>query len=309
MMLVVVALGGNALLKRGEAMTAEAQWRNVAVAADVIAELAKDHQIVVTHGNGPQVGLLAEQGAETSATRFPLDVVGAESQGMVGYVIELELAARLPSRKVATLLTQVVVAADDPAFSKPDKPIGRSYSDADTHRLGALHGWTFVRDGAGFRRAVASPVPRHIREIDTIRILVDAGVVVICAGGGGVPVAIDRQTGAVLGVEAVVDKDRSAALLASTLGADALLILTDVSAAYTDWGTPSARAIRHATPIGLSRYTFAPGSMGPKVEAACRFVTDTGRAAHIGALSDAVAILNGKAGTHVSPAGDELSWY
>jgi carbamate kinase len=290
-------------------MTAEAQRRNVALAADVIANLARDHDVVVTHGNGPQVGLLAEQGAEASAAQFPLDVVGAESQGMIGYVIELELAARLPSRKVATLVTQVVVDADDPAFRKPQKPIGRAYSDADMRRLSRLHNWPFVRDGAGFRRAVASPVPRNIREIDTIRILVDAGVIVTCAGGGGVPVTIDHRTGAVLGVEAVVDKDRSAALLASNIRADTLLILTDVDAAYTDWGTPSARAIRRASPVGLSRYAFEAGTMAPKIEAACRFVSDTGGIAHIGALSDAVAVLNGHAGTHVSLTGAELEWY
>jgi carbamate kinase len=238
-----------------------------------------------------------------------LDVVGAESQGMIGYAIELELSARLRPRKIATLLTQVVVDADDPAFGNPQKPIGRIYSDIDMRRLGALHGWTFVRDGVGFRRAVASPAPRHIREIETIRILVDAGVIVICAGGGGVPVAIDRHTGAVVGVEAVVDKDRSAALLASDLHAAALLILTDVAAAYTDWGTPSARAIRHATPAGLGRYAFEAGSMGPKIEAASRFVSESGGTAHIGALADAVSILNGRAGTHLSLTGAEIEWY
>ena len=290
-------------------MTAETQRRNIAIAADVIADLAKDHDIVVTHGNGPQVGLLAEQGLGASATRFPLDVVGAESQGMIGYAIELELSARLTSRKIATLLTQVLVDADDPAFANPQKPIGRIYSEIDMLRLSALHGWTFVRDGEGFRRAVASPVPQHIREIETIRILVDAAIVVICAGGGGVPVAMDRHTGAVVGVEAVVDKDRSAALLASNLHAAALLILTDVANAYTDWGTPSARAIRYATPAGLSRYTFEAGSMGPKIEAACRFVSESGGTAYIGALADAVSILNGWAGTHISLIGPELEWY
>jgi carbamate kinase len=307
-MLVVVALGGNALLKRGEAMTAETQRRNVALAANVIADLAKDHDIVVTHGNGPQVGLLAE-GAEASGTRFPLDVVGAESQGMIGYAIELELSARLRPHKIATLLTQVVVDADDPAFGDPQKPIGRIYPDADRRRLSTLHGWTFVRDGGGFRRVVASPVPQHIRELETIRILVDAGVVVICAGGGGVPVVIDRLTGAVRGVEAVVDKDRTAALLASNLHAAALLILTDVAAADTDWGTPSARAIRQATPAGLSRYAFEAGSMGPKIEAACRFASESGGVAHIGALGDAVSILQDRAGTHISLTGAELEWY
>jgi carbamate kinase len=309
-MFVVVALGGNALLQRGESMTPEAQKRNVTLAAEVIAELAKDHRLVVTHGNGPQVGLLAEQGMQIAGeSRFPLDVIGAESQGMIGYVIERELSARLPSRKIATLLTQVVVDAADPAFSKADKPIGRTFPEADMRRLSASHGWSFVREGEGFRRAVPSPLPCQIREIDTIRILVDAGVIVICAGGGGVPVVIDSHSGGIIGVEAVVDKDWSAALLATELGADTLLILTDVAAAYTDWGTPSARAIRHATPLGLSRHRFMPGSMGPKIEAACQFASATGGTAHIGALAQAVALLREEAGTHIGLGGDELSWY
>jgi carbamate kinase len=271
---------------------------------------AQDHRLVVTHGNGPQVGLLAEQtvgiGGEAG---FPLDVVGAESQGMIGYVIERELSARLPSRKIATLLTQVVIDPADPAFASPDKPIGRAYREAEIGKLTAACGWIFVRNGAGFRRAVPSPAPLHIREIDTIRILVDAGVIVICAGGGGVPVVVDRHSGAIFGVEAVVDKDRSAALLATQLRSGTLLILTDVDAAYTDWGTPSARAIRHATPLGLSRHRFMPGSMGPKIEAACQFVSATGGTAAIGALAEAVAVLKGEAGTHIDLEGDDIRWY
>jgi carbamate kinase len=308
-MFVVIALGGNALLRRGEVMSPEAQRRNIATAAVAIASIAEDHRLVVTHGNGPQIGLLAEPSADKVGTMFPLDVLGAESQGMIGYEIEIELCARLPGRETATLLTQVVVDPGDPAFHNPSKPIGRIYAESDARRLKTELGWTFVADGTGFRRAVPSPAPRHIREINAIRMLVDAGVVVICAGGGGVPVAIDPSSGAIAGVEAVVDKDRSAALLASELKADALLILTDVAAVYTDWGRPSARAIRRATPAGLGRYRFATGSMGPKVEAACDFVATTGKFAAIGALSEARAMLRGEAGTYISAKGPELTWY
>jgi carbamate kinase len=291
-------------------MSPEAQRRNVAVAADAISEIAKEHRVAVTHGNGPQIGLLAEQpAANTDQAQFPLDILGAESQGMIGYVVESELAARLPGREIATLLTQVVVDASDPAFRNPSKPIGRIYPESEARRLKNEFGWMFVADGAGYRRAVPSPLPLHIREINAIRMLVDTGVLVICAGGGGVPVAIDQRSGAIAGVEAVVDKDRSAALLASELRADALLILTDVSAVYTDWGRPTARAIRRATPTGLARYRFAAGSMGPKVEAACAFVEATGKFASIGALSDASAMLRGEAGTCVSASGLDIAWY
>jgi carbamate kinase len=299
-MLVVVALGGNALLKRGEPVSADVQRRNVRVAAEAIAALAKEHKVVVTHGNGPQVGLLALQAASFGkSAHFPLDVLGAESEGMIGYVIEQELGRCLPGREIATLLTQVVVDARDPAFKTPTKPVGPLYDKAEAVRLGKTYGWPIAADGAGFRRVVPSPKPLRIRELATIRLLVEAGVTVICAGGGGIPVIVTEQ-GAVMGVEAVIDKDLSASLLARELHADALLILTDVVAVYSGWGTPGQHAIRKTTPGALAREKFAPGSMGPKVEAACGFVKATGGIAAIGALADAPLILRGAAGTIVS---------
>jgi carbamate kinase len=296
-MRVVIALGGNALLKRGEPLDYDAQRRNVRQATRAIAEVARDHSVVVTHGNGPQVGLLALQAAAyTEVPPYPLDVLGAESEGMIGYLIEQELMEALPGRSVATLLTQVEVDPDDPAFRQPTKPIGPLYDDAAAERLGREKGWPMCRDGAGFRRAVASPRPLRILEIGTLRLLVEAGVLVVCAGGGGIPVRID-DAGSVHGVEAVIDKDRTAALLAVALGADALLLLTDVDAVYADWQGAKARPIRNATPASLRTMTFDAGSMGPKVDAACGFVEASGRMAGIGALSDAATILRGERGT------------
>jgi carbamate kinase len=309
-MLVAIALGGNALLRRGEPMTPLAQRRNVSIAADAIANIAKVHRLVVTHGTGPQIGLLAERSAPGNhETRLALDVLGAETQGMIGYIVESELALRLPNREIATLITQVVVDPSDPAFRNPSKPIGRIYPESEIRRLEIAYGWRFVADGQGFRRAVPSPMPRSIREINAIRILVDAGVLVICAGGGGIPVAVQEDSGAIVGIEAVVDKDRSAALLACELKADALLMLTDVPAVCTEWGGPSSRPIRRATPAGLRRHRFLDGSMGPKVEAACAFVAKTGGIAAIGALTDASAMLIGEAGTLISTNGPEMAWY
>ncbi len=299
-MRVVIALGGNALLKKGEPLTAEAQAENVAVAARAIAVIAEDHEVIVTHGNGPQVGLLALQAAAFDAeTPWPLDLLGAESEGMIGYVIERALTGRLPHRRIATLLTQVEVAADDPAFGAPTKPIGPVYDEETSQRMAAERGWPMVRDGEGWRRVVASPAPMRILEITTLRHLVADGVLVICAGGGGIPVIVDAQ-GSVHGVEAVIDKDRTAALLACDLGADNLLLLTDVEAVFTDWGSNSARPISKATATELSALDLDPGTMGPKVEAACRFVLDTGGQAGIGRLEDAEAILSGATGTCIS---------
>ncbi len=301
-MRVVIALGGNALLKRGEALDCDVQRRNVRHAARAIAEVATGHSVVVTHGNGPQVGLLALQAAAYAAVPpYPLDVLGAESEGMIGYLIEQELMDALPGRSVATLLTQVEVDPDDPAFRRPTKPIGPLYDGAAAERLGREKGWPMCRDGAGFRRVVASPRPRRILEIGALRLLVEAGVLVVCAGGGGIPVRIDAA-GAVRGVEAVIDKDRSAALLAAALGADALLLLTDVDAVYADWPGAGARAIRNATPASLRLMTFDAGSMGPKVDAACGFVEATGCMAGIGALGDAAKILRGERGTIIRSA-------
>jgi len=300
-MRVVIALGGNALLKRGEPLEADVQRDNISKAIKAVAPIARDHQVVVTHGNGPQIGLLALQAAAYRATRpYPLDVLGAESEGMIGYLLEAELATALPGREIATLLTQVEVDPTDPAFEHPTKPIGPLYDEMKAKQLEREWAWPMMRDGALWRRAVPSPAPARIREINTIKLLVDAGVIVVCAGGGGIPVIVtwDRR---IRGVEAVIDKDLAAALLARSVGANALLLLTDVAAVWTSWPPEMGRALGRTTPAELRAFHFAPGSMGPKVEAACRFVEATGGVAGIGAIGDAEAILDGRAGTFVGP--------
>lgn len=307
-MRIVVALGGNALLRRGEPPSAEAQRRNLRAATASLAQIALEQSLVVTHGNGPQVGLLAMQSeAVPDVDPLPLDVLGAQTQGMIGYMIEDELRDELAGkREVATLLTQVEVDADDPAFENPSKPIGPVYSKAAAENLGKQREWAVARDGEYWRRVVPSPEPLRILEIHSIRLLLDANVVVICAGGGGVPVVADAA-GGWRGVEAVVDKDLSAALLADQLNADALLLLTDVEAVYEAWGTDRAKPIRDTTPAKLRKMSFAAGSMGPKVEAACRFVEAergdprvAGRVACIGALRDAGVMLGRESGTRVT---------
>lgn len=304
-MLVVVALGGNALLRRGEPLTVENQRRNVRVAAEALAPIARDHKLVIGHGNGPQVGLLALQAAayDTSGT-YPLDVLGAQTEGMIGYMIEQELGNLLPpDRAFATLLTMVEVDPDGPAFLNPTKFIGPVYGEAEAARLGAERGWTVRQDGDHWRRVVASPEPRRIFEIRPITWLLERDTVVIAAGGGGIPTMYsggDRRT--LVGAECVIDKDLASGLLARELSADVFVMLTDVDAAYADWGTATPRAIRRASPAALASMSFAPGSMGPKVEAACRFARDTGRRAAIGALADLSRIIAGEAGTTVSTA-------
>ncbi len=302
-MRIVVALGGNALLKRGEPMTADVQRANVRIAAGALADLAADHDIVVAHGNGPQVGLLALQAAAyRDVAPYPLDVLGAESEGMIGYLVEQELMNALPEgARCATLLTQVEVDGDDPAFGTPTKPIGPVYEGAEAERVRAHSGWAMVEEETGhWRRVVPSPLPRRITQLDTIRLLVEAGIVVICAGGGGIP-TVRSASGRMEGVEAVIDKDRASGLLARDLCADAVLMLTDVEAVFRGWDTPDREAIRTAAPHELRAMAFAAGSMGPKVEAACDFVEATGNMAGIGRLRDARAILEGRAGTLVRP--------
>jgi len=297
---IVVALGGNALLRRGEPPGADAQRRNVEVAAAAVAEIASHHRVVVTHGNGPQVGLLALQSeAHREVPAYPLDVLGAESEGMIGYLLEQAFRSRLPEREVATLLTQVVVAHDDPAFGAPTKPVGPVYDESEARRLASERGFAIAPDGPGFRRVVPSPEPLHIVELSTIRLLVEAGVLVICAGGGGIPVVEDSR-GALHGVEGVIDKDLSACLLARLLHVDVLLLLTDVPGVVRGLGTPAGEVIRRASPSELRMLRLPAGSMGPKAEAACRFVEATGGTAAIGSLEDASAILRGEAGTIVS---------
>jgi carbamate kinase len=305
-MRIVVALGGNALLKRGEQMNAEVQRANVKVAAQALAPLAAKHQLVISHGNGPQVGLLALQGAAYSAVEaYPLDVLGAETEGMIGYMIEQELGNLLPFEvPFATLLTMVEVKADDPAFNDPTKFVGPIYDKPDADRVAAEKGWVFKQDGDKWRRVVPSPMPQRIFEIRPIRWLLEHGAIVICAGGGGIPTmyqpGADRK---LQGVEAVIDKDLCSELLARELGADLLVMLTDANAVYVDWGKPTQRPIHRGSPGSLAGIHFAAGSMGPKVEAACRFAEATGKPAAIGALSDLSKIITGEAGTTVDPAG------
>ncbi len=298
-MLVVVALGGNALLRRGEPADVETQRRNVREAVESVALLAADHRVVVTHGNGPQVGLLALQGdAYRDVAPYPLDVLDAESEGMIGYLLEQGLASVLPKTPAATLLTQVIVDRDDPAFAAPSKPIGPVYDRGAAARLVRDRGWTVAPDGEGFRRVVPSPQPRAIVELSAITTLLDAGVITICLGGGGIPVVLDPD-GSLHGVAAVIDKDLSAALLARELQADALLLLTDVPCVERHHGTPLAHPIGAVGADELDPRDFAPGSMRPKVEAAVSFASATGRMAAIGALGDAAEILAGRRGTRV----------
>ena len=302
-MRLVVAIGGNALLRRGERAEQGIQRSHAHQAAAAIAPLARQNELLVTHGNGPQVGLLALQAAaDRDGVAVPLDVLGAESEGMIGYLLEQELGNALPDREVVTLLTQVEVDADDPAFRRPTKPIGPVYSLDEGERLGRERGWAMVEDGHGLRRAVPSPAPRRILRMRAIRSLLDARFVVICGGGGGIPVTAGTD-GVLRGVEAVIDKDRSAALLAEGVNADGLVLLTDAPGVYEGFGTPRQRLISLAVPEDLSDLAFEAGSMGPKVEAACRFVERTGGWAAIGALEDAAAVVAGRAGTLVQPAG------
>lgn len=299
-MRLVIALGGNALLRRGEAMTAENQRENVRIACEQIAKVAAGNQLVIAHGNGPQVGLLALQGAAYDAANpYPLDVLGAETEGMIGYMIEQELGNLLPVEvPFATILTQVVVDGTDPAFHKPTKPIGPVYTKEEAERLARDKGWSIAPDGDRFRRVVPSPRPQRIIEIRPIQWLLEKGSVVICAGGGGIPTLYEGRT--LKGVEAVIDKDLCSALLAEQLDSDLLVIATDVDAAYVDWGKPTQKAIAEAHPDELERLGFAAGSMGPKVQAACEFARHTGKVAVIGSLPQIEAIVQGSAGTRVS---------
>jgi carbamate kinase len=296
-MRVVVALGGNALLKRGEPPDIAAQTRNAEAAARSIAALAAVHDVIVTHGNGPQIGLLALQ-AMNGPAPAPLDVLGAESEGMIGYLLARALAPRLPERPVLSVLTQVEVDPGDPAFALPSKPIGPFYAPDAWRPLAAAHGWAGVEDRGQMRRVVPSPLPKRIVEREAIARLWRAGVLAICAGGGGIPV-VREESGALRGVEAVVDKDRTAALLAAELCAETLLLLTDVEGVYADWGRPDARLLRRLGARDTAALALPPGSMGPKVEAAAWFAR-RGKAV-IAALDRAVAALAGEAGTVVEP--------
>lgn len=302
-MLVVAALGGNALLARGQALTAENQRENTRVAAGALAQIVEaGHDLIVTHGNGPQVGLLALQGLAYKPDEiYPLDVMGAETEGMIGYLIEQELENALGhARSVATLLTQIRVDPDDPAFEAPTKFVGPVYDKAKADEMAERHGWSIAEDGDHWRRVVPSPAPVEIPDLKVIRLLLQNGTIVICAGGGGIPV-IARPDGSLTGVQAVIDKDAASALLADGLGADALLLLTDVDGIHRDFGTDATRRIDRLTPGEATALDLPAGSMAPKAEAAARFAASgTGRMAGIGRLGDAIEILEGRAGTRIT---------
>ena len=311
-MRVVIALGGNALLKRGEPMTAEVQRRNIRIAAEAIAPIAGEHQVVITHGNGPQVGLLALQGAAYKPDEaYPLDVLGAETEGMIGYMLEQEMGNLLPMEvPFATLLTMVEVDGDDPGFKNPTKFVGPVYEKADADRLAKEKNWVFKADGEKWRRVVPSPLPKRIFEIRPIRWMLEKGAVVICAGGGGIPTMYEKGADRKLrGVEAVIDKDLCSELLARELEADLYIMATDADAVFTDWGKPNQKAIYKASPEAMSQFSFPAGSMGPKVDAACKFARATGKAAAIGSLADIPEIVKHKRGTIISPDYKDLSYH
>jgi carbamate kinase len=301
-MRILVALGGNALLKRGEPMTAEVQRANVRTAAIALAPITEQHQLVLSHGNGPQVGLLALQAsAYKDVEAYPLDILGAQTEGMIGYLIEQELGNLVPAEvPFATILTMIEVDRDDPAFANPTKFVGPVYDDAAAEALAAEKGWVFKRDGSKLRRVVASPAPKRIFEIRPVRWLLDHGTIVICTGGGGIPTAwvpgLDRTLS---GVEAVIDKDWASELLAREVDADLFVMATDVDGVYDGWGTPGQRRLEQVTPEELRDRNFAAGSMGPKVDAAIRFAEKTGKRAAIGSLADIGRIVEGRAGTNV----------
>lgn len=304
----VVALGGNALLRRGEPLEAANQARAARDAARIIGAAAPEHRLVITHGNGPQVGLLALMSdAYTETEPYPLDVLGSETVGQIGYVLEMQLDNFVDHQDTVALITRTVVDREDPAFAAPTKFIGPVYDEQTAHALAEQRGWTVKRDGDHWRRVVPSPEPRRIVQLGAIRSLFDAGYLVVCAGGGGVPV-LENADGRHEGVEAVVDKDLASSLLAAELGLETLVLATDVAAVYEGYGSAAQRAIVRATPAGLRAGDFPAGSMGPKVEAACRFVERTGGRAVIGSLDELGALLAGRAGTQIRADGPEIEY-
>ena len=308
-MLVVIALGRTTLLEPGQPLDAAAQRAGARATASMLAAATGRHDLVITHGSAPQVGLLAYESAMVPGLAgYPLDVVEAETEGLLGYLLQQELANAVRERDVVTLLTQVVVDAHDPAFDAPSKLVGPRLAEVDAERLVAEHGWTVKRDASGWRRAVPSPEPLAVVERRALQLLVAAGVVVICAGGGGIPVLLEPD-GSLRGVDAVIDKDLSAALVASLLGADLLVLLTDVAAVWSDWGTAFARPIHRASPAHLRSLGFEAGSMAPKVAAACRFAERTGNRAAIGLATDLERLLSGDAGTQVAVDVPAMSWH
>lgn len=302
-MKLLIALGGNALLRRGQMLSLDNQMANIHVAAMQLARAAEDHQLVITHGNGPQVGLLAlQEMAYDASAVYPLDVIGAQTDGMIGYLLEQALGNLLPvTRPVATLLSRVEVDPQDPAFSTPSKPVGPVYSEQEAQRISAAYHWVMGPDGTGMRRLVPSPRPMRVLGVSAIACLLAQGIVVIAAGGGGIPVARGKDTSDLAGIDAVIDKDFCSALLARELDVDCFVVATDVASVFLDWGTPQQRPLRQTTPRELASHRFPNGSMGPKVLAACDFVERTGRRAVIGAIDQIGAMLAGDAGTQVLP--------
>ena len=283
-------------------MTEQVQRANIRVAAQALAPVAKEHQLVLAHGNGPQVGLLALQAsAYKEVEAYPLDVLGAQTEGMIGYMIEQEMGNLLPFEvPFATLLTMVEVDPNDPAFQNPTKFVGPVYEKAEADRLKAEKGWVFKQDGAKWRRVVPSPLPKRIFEIRPIKWLLEHKTIVICAGGGGIPTMYESgKERSLAGIEAVIDKDLASELLARELEADLFVIATDVDGVYLNWGKPDQRRLGDVSVQELRTYPFPAGSMGPKVEAAIQFVEKTGKRAAIGSLQDIEKIVAGKAGTNV----------
>ena len=297
-MRIVIALGGNALLRRGEDMTAENQRKNIQIAVKSLAPIVENNELVISHGNGPQVGLLSLQSAAyKEVDDYPLDVLGAQTEGMIGYMIEQELGNLLPIEiPIASILTMVEVDPEDPAFSNPTKPIGPIYTKEEAEELQKVRGWEIKMDGKDWRRVVASPEPHRIFELRPIHWLLEKGTVVICAGGGGIP-TIYNKDGKLEGVEVVIDKDRASSLLAFELEADVLIMATDTEGVFRDWGTKNQKIISKTTPEQIKKYDFDKGSMGPKVEAACSFVERSGQRAVIGSLKDIKEMVDGIAGT------------
>lgn len=308
-MKIVIALGGNALLKRGEPMTAENQRENVKTACAQIARVYDGNQLIITHGNGPQVGLLALQNnAYKEVPMYPLDVLGAETAGMIGYMIQQELSNTVPgSASIATVLTQIQVDPKDPAFQKPSKPVGPVYSKEEADKIAAEKGWTMAPDNDKYRRVVASPKPVNIFGLEPLKTLIDNKYIVVCGGGGGIPTWVD-DNGKQHGAEAVIDKDLATALLATLIDADLFVIATDVDGAYLDWGKPEQKRIALAAPDAALAFGFASGSMGPKIEAAANFAKATGKDAVIGALADIEQIVAGKAGTRISGKAEGVTY-
>ncbi len=297
--IIVVAVGGNALLQRGEVMSCDNQKKSIAQTANSLAELSKDYRLVVVHGNGPQVGLLSLQNnAYKDCPPYPFDVLGAETQGMIGYLIQQGLNAAIQDRFTTTILTRIVIDENDPAIADPTKFIGPVYTEEQAKQLAEANQWVVKPDGAYWRRVVPSPSPKEVLEIKAIKDLLENEHLIICGGGGGAPVI--EKDGAYVGFEAVIDKDMTAALIAEEIGAEHLLILTDGSHVCLDWGTPKEEKLENVSVEQMKKYTFPAGSMGPKVDACCLFVEKTKQHGHIGDLSSALAIIEGKTGTHIN---------